>query len=590
MARALAVHTPDGYSVMMIIPISDLRVQNSKEQTWRLNFSRRIAATNTLLTWAYDDASVAYCGNNGGNPISYCEATRWPSIQTIALASAAARPAPYADIYALGSTGSQRDIFETTPGNFTQRQPRAIGIDATIPITSTLAFVGALAPDFSNVEADQSTIAPQEFAIRYSEYRPFFAQGAQYISGIPNFNVNRYQYSAFYSPAIGVFDTGYKLEGTAGRNAIGALTVRGPGVNDQVFGLSNSAPDGSLSISGGGVFAHHDGVTDQVVGGGISFTNLRTGFEPIASIAFERGTNVADPAQARDINVGFLSQHGTLQAGVVYRDIGPQYNPLDGYVTLNDVRGPQAFLVENFVGPKTSPIKTIQLAYVTDRFLDRSGAVHAADTSVSAGVTLNNLFAFSINGGASELRSYDAVYPVYTNGQTNRFDQTGFAVGYKDGTPSATDANYSYGPFALGCSGTQTQSLACGSAPGGFVPAFVQQLDLMTARTFGRGYGISFEYGGTIERAARSPEDSQWLRRASLTRAFGSEGQLAVGLRSISGTGGYAAPGVNLAVSYHQRFANASQLYFEYGTPAANATLHRIILKYVFHIGGGAGT
>jgi len=150
----------------------------------------------------------------------YCDATRWPTVAGFAV-PAGARPKPYADIYALGSTGSQRDVFETQPSTFTTREPRTFGLDANIPLTSTLAFVGTLAPDFSNVEADQTTIAPQEFPIRYTEYRPFFAQGSQYIDAIPTFNVNRYKYDAFYSPSIGVLDTGYKLEGTVGSHAIG---------------------------------------------------------------------------------------------------------------------------------------------------------------------------------------------------------------------------------------------------------------------------------------------------------------------------------------------------------------------------------
>jgi hypothetical protein len=33
-----------------------------------------------------------------------------------------------------------------------------------------------------------------------------------------------------------------------------------------------------------------------------------------------------------------------------------------------------------------------------------------------------------------------------------------------------------------------------------------------------------------------------------------------------------------------------SNLSIEYGAPGAPATLHRLILKFVKHIGGGAGT
>jgi hypothetical protein len=105
-------------------------------------------------------------------------------------------------------------------------------------------------------------------------------------------------------------------------------------------------------------------------------------------------------------------------------------------------------------------------------------------------------------------------------------------------------------------------------------------------------YGITLEWDGNIERmAAGAPIfDSQWLRRVSFSRSFGRNASLAVNFQSINGTGGFAVPGANVALLYEQRFINADMLYLEYGTPAAPATLHRFIVKYVFHVGGATGT
>jgi hypothetical protein len=585
--QAVAERTAAGYSVMMIVPLRDMRLAGGKLQSWRINFSRRIAATNSLLTWAYDPSSNAYCSNASSSTVVYCDATRWPTLEGIA--AAGARPKAYADIYALGSTGSQRDVFETQPGTFVTREPRTLGLDATIPVTSTVAFVGTLAPDFSNVEADQTTIAPQEFPIKYQEYRPFFAQGSQYLDAIPTFNINKYRYDGFYSPSIGVLDTGYKLEGTLGQNAFGALDARGPGVNDQVLGYSNTRPDGSLSFTAGAVDAHHDGVTDDTLGIGAEFTNPHSGFQPTLNFSTERGTNVSNSAEGNALAAGFLEQKGTLQAGVLYRDIGAEYSPLDGYTALDDIRGPQAFVQQNAVGRRGSFVKSYQLAVVGDRFFDRSGAVHAADTVLYGQVLFTNLLSVTLTGGASELRSYGVAYPAYSQPATYPFDQTQIAVGYKDNTPSPLDFTYSYGPFAVTCSGIAPQPLPCGAASQ-TVPAFVQQIDASTTRTLAHGYGISFEYGGTIERGLETTADSQWLRRLSLTRAVGTEGELQIGLRAVNGTGGFALPGADLALSFHERLRDESNIYVEYGTPGAAATLHRLILKFVKHIGGGAGT
>ena len=58
---------------------------------------------------------------------------------------------------------------------------------------------------------------------------------------------------------------------------------------------------------------------------------------------------------------------------------------------------------------------------------------------------------------------------------------------------------------------------------------------------------------------------------------------------TINGTGGFATPGRNLALSYQRRFRNGSTLFIEYGSPAAASTLQRTIVKYVLLIGPGAG-
>jgi hypothetical protein len=130
----------------------------------------------------------------------------------------------------------------------------------------------------------------------------------------------------------------------------------------------------------------------------------------------------------------------------------------------------------------------------------------------------------------------------------------------------------------------------CTGAPLIFANAYTHQIDLSTTRALGRYYGVTLEYGGTIDQGTPGPLDSQWLRRVTLTRSFGNNGELAVALRSINGTGGFASPGVNFAFSYHQRFRDQDNLYVEYGTPAAPYTLHRFIVKYVFHAGGESGT
>ena len=87
-----------------------------------------------------------------------------------AAAQGASRPKPRFGVYGLSESTSKEN------GGSTSR----VGMDFAIPVTPTASFVGALHPDYSNVEIDQQTISPQAFARQYAEVRPFFTQAASY--------------------------------------------------------------------------------------------------------------------------------------------------------------------------------------------------------------------------------------------------------------------------------------------------------------------------------------------------------------------------------------------------------------------------
>jgi hypothetical protein len=232
--------------------------------------------------------------------------------------------------------------------------------------------------------------------------------------------------------------------------------------------------------------------------------------------------------------------------------------------------------------------KNYTLQVLGDRWFDEPGAVHEADALASLSATFNN--GFSINNlgpSIGTLRSYDLPanadcsgpivgtssytgFPCYRNGRDQRFDLFTTAFGYKDGTPSPVDVSFSSGPFGNN---------------------YTQLFSTTTSRPFGR-YSIGLEYDGTYERALTTGTlDSQWLRRISLGESLGPEANLSLSVRSINGLGGFApSTGTNVALAYHRRFASGNEVYVNYGTAAAFNTLHRFIVKYVFHTGGDAGT
>lgn len=549
---SLAKIEPDGsYDVLMIIPLSDLRAQSAPVQRWKMNFVRFIAATNDEYSWAYEPTQT-----------SPGDASFWPEVDGIKLVAAATRPKPHADIYTLASAGSQNRLFQNGIGNFAAAKPRGVGVDVTVPVTNTLAFVGTLNPDFSNVEQDQTTIAPQMFQRQYQEYRPFFAQGAQYINAITQVSVNGIADSLFYTPSIGIFNRGLKIEGTAGQNSIGALNVTGDGFNDTAFGYKYSRPDNTLGVGVEGVMANHTGVKDDAAGVSVTTNNARSGQFTMAELKQE---NNSASGTASYLFASEGIQTAKYFAAIDYRDIAPGFDPIDGYTAIDDIRGPRAIFQYNGVGSKHGIVKSWNGGFLVDRFLDREGQVREYDAGGSAGVTFQNQLSVMFSGGPSGLR-----FDTSRTGSVVPFSLRQLMLGYKDGSPSPIDVSYAWGPFGAG---------------------YLQQMTLSSSQQFGI-YGVSFEYDGTIEHAsALQPYATQWLRRVSLTRSFGRNTSLAIGLRNVNGWGGFATPGTNLAVSFHKRFLNLDELYVDYGTPAAPGnTIHRLIVKYVFHAGGATGT
>lgn len=159
----------------------------------------------------------------------------------------------------------------------------------------------------------------------------------------------------------------------------------------------------------------------------------------------------------------------------------------------------------------------------------------------------------------SEQRTYDVAYPTYAGPHDVRFDQTTLSLGYRDGTPTPTDASYAFGPFALPArtSGTLQRS-------------YVQQGSLATSARGRRClHRRHFVRGRSRTKSPR--------RRRRWTSASN------VDQRRL------AAPGTNVSAGIHLRFRNLDELYVNFGGPASPTTLNRFSIKYVLNLGGGSG-
>jgi hypothetical protein len=586
--------TGNSWSVVLTIPLRVLRIHAGGAQTWRFNIIRNVASTAEHYSYGYD--GVMTDGPIPNAWPNFFDVRFWPTLTGLSISNAGVgvRPRPRAEFYALGAAGLDRNQFSQANGTFAPQAERPIGLDASLPLTNTINFVTTIAPDFSNVEIDQQTIAPQEFRRALTEYRPFFSQGAAFVNPNPMqfFTVTSPGNLIFYSPDVGPFDRGAKVEGSYGLQSFGALTFRGFDVttdetfDDLAFGYRHALPDRSFMYWTDGVLAHHSiAGNDETIEGGAAGRNLKSGLVYGVDDAIELGTYVPDPGIARSLN-GFVDVHKpNYETFAGYADISPHYNPIDGFTVISDVHGPEGYL--NILG-STPYVKNYAIFMGADRFLDRTGEVHEADTVGTLSLTLKNGFSLTNLGPqVGLLRGYDVTSgpsctpvpgertyftgnPCYLGGRTDRFNFLGGGVGYRDGTPTPIDVAYNEGPF-----GTD----------------YVHLFTTTTSRPLGTRYSLSLEYDGTYERDFTTGVlNSQWLRRVSIGASLGPDSNASISLRGINGTGGFALPGLNLAASYHVKLRSGNELYINWGTPAASATLDRLIVKYVLRIGGDAGT
>lgn len=583
----------NGWSAVLIIPLNAVRLSQKANKIWRVNFIRGVAALGEHYTWAYSPIMVD--GAVGPTWPTFSDSQYWPELAIDGLSARVTRPKPRAELYGLESFGADRNQFQQGNGTFGAQSVRSWGVDFTIPLTNTINAVGTLNPDFSNIEIDQQTIVPQEFPRQLQEYRPFFAQGANFL------NVDRVGFSSttspnneiFYSPRIGPFDRGAKIEGSFGLQSFGLLTFRGfdetsgNTLDDMAYGYQHALADSTFAYWADGVIAHHSlAGNDTTSDAGITGKNLKSGFQWGADQMIESGSWVPAKATAHQTlgYVGMVKPNWESFAG--YNSLSPNFNPIDGLTFNSDIHGFQTF--DEILG-SAKWAKNYTLFFNGDRWFDGSGAVHESDAMLNLAVVFRNgLSIDSLGPSFGTLRSYDVLadnnncagavvgtssftgFPCYRNGHDERFNLFQAAVGYKNGTPQPVDFSLSFGPFG----GNYTQLYSA-----------------KTSRPLGH-FTLGLEYDGTVERSlATGMPNSQWLRRVSLGDSLGPESNLSLSIQSVNGLGGFATQtGTNVAFGYHRRFASGDELYVNYGTPAAFKTLNRFIIKYVFNVGGDAGT
>lgn len=557
--------TADGYVVTMRIPFDVMRAGGS--HAWKVQLVRQTIATGGVAVWEH--------ASGQRQPEDPAYAGTFENMET-AVPARAMRPKPRVQIYALGEAA-------TVPyGGDTSR----IGADVALPVTATSSFVATLHPDYSNVEVDQQTISPTAFARQYSEVRPFFTQGSQAFN--EHLSCTNCPMT-LYTPAIPAFREGFAYEGTQGPVSFAAFDAIGNQRSDaaQTVNWGSTTTRDAFQFDAQRVsvdtpWVHDD--TSTLAGG---YLNQHTHYFAYLNYGEDRGSLVTDPGAAGYLEWGggYVTQNTTV--ALTLQKIGAQFDPLDGYVSQNDISGYFAVFQRTLNFSPTAALHDISLQTFSGRFHNAQNQLAQAQNGYQLNFDLRNLISLHVFQSAVGVRGY--------GGDLLPYDSDGIYLGYDVNSTTPSSIAYVAGPYYHG---------------------HLTSWSYLTTRPLRRGLNLSLEVDENLygDQPSFEPPAKQWLQRASIDWQFSRDASFDAGFRRIVGRNlpnSYQAPDLpttqaplgeingyapfdyvdagNVSVAFHF-LAARNEFYLVYGSPNSLATTPALIFKWIRYIGAEKGT
>ncbi len=543
-----------GYTVTMAIPFDVLHGAHSG--TWNLQLIRYNRATAAQDVWSYNVAQ------SNADDVSRAGAVQ------ITMTGKAAVPKPRAAVYALGSVAS------ASAGGSTSR----VGADFSIPVTPTAAVFAALHPDYSNVELDQQTISPSVYQRQYSEVRPFFTQAASYYNAF-NCNACAY-YTNLYTPAIPTFAQGYAFEGKQGPLGFAAFDAIGDGRNDAAAALDYTSPDNRWGATFQHVSADLTNLVDDSNLAGVRWTDHRY-LSAYANAGNDTGTNVTAPGLATvfDGGGGYGTPHFALYGAL--RSVGPQFQPVDGYVTHAGIAGYALYTARIWDFSPSDKLASIGVSGYMDRYQGPVYGQAQSDNQLLLDLLTKSAWDLQLSSGSDYWRFGSVLTPISQNG--------GFSLTYHSGLQTNNPGSFPN----HGSSAYPTQlSYSTGRYGAGRLDTWFRTT---TMRVGERGT-LSFAVDDTAQWIPEATSNIQWFDSVAYSYQINRDSSIAIGLRRVTGeppepNGGGNCSGVcsNVSVAYHLRLRH-EEVYFAYGNPNTLNTVPQALLKVIFYLGGQKGT
>jgi uncharacterized protein DUF5916 len=542
--------TPTGYSVTMRIPFSLMRTGGST--VWRAEFARTTVVAGSTTIWAFTP------GQRAISDPSYAGTLRDIAKQ-VQTAAAPVRPQPRLQLYGLG------EMTTRTQGGDTSR----VGADLSLPITPTASFVATVHPDYSNVEVDQQTIAPNAFQRQFNEVRPFFTQLTQYY----NFAIGCiYCPQSLYTPIIPTFSDGYAVEGTQGALSFSSYNTTGFARNDQATALNYfvkaSSSKYGLGLQQVGVDGpgFHDIVDTFATG----YVSNRSGLFVYTNGGQDRGTNVTAPGLANYYEVGSGYTSPTTTAVLTYQSVGAQYLPADGFVAQSDTAGLESSISQTWNFSPTAAVHDFNYSWYSSDYRTHTGELAQTNAIQTFTIDFRDQLRVNVFAGSSDV--------LVTSNQLLPFNANGVYLGYKAATTTPSYVQHLGGAYYHG---------------------YLDNWTYLTTQPLARDVHVTFETDENQYATAYPGERSgrQWLERATVDWQLNRNASFDLGVRRLIGPNlpvSFAPPdftplnAANVSVAFHFLTAK-NEFYAVYGDPNSLSTKPALFLKWIRYIGAEKG-
>ena len=156
----------EGWTAEFEIPLSQLRFSRADEQTWGIQFMRRVARKNESSFWAplasQDSAMVSKFGElRGLNEV---------------------KPRPRLEVAPYSMTRLQRAPHDPNDPFYEENDTSAtLGMDVKYGVAGNLTLNVTVNPDFGQVDADPAQVNLSDFESFFLERRPFFLEGSNIL-------------------------------------------------------------------------------------------------------------------------------------------------------------------------------------------------------------------------------------------------------------------------------------------------------------------------------------------------------------------------------------------------------------------------